>query len=475
MHSKILIMLKEYAKVFRTAIMIADAVLVVAAFIVSFVLSFFCFNTIPSFRYVLLVPLLIALWCLSLNHFRMYRGFRISTVALNIRIIAKSAVTSLIIFGFITYILKFTDISRSFIALNFLITTFFLIAVKTFLVVFFRQARKKGLNYRSYLVVGTGPRAQQFIEMIKAHDEWGLRVTGLVDRDPKKKGAKICGCSVLGDFSDIPEIIQNEIVDEVVFVVPRSWLNSIEEIMHFLEIQGVRVSVAVDYFALKLARSKQTDFHGIPLITFESTPDKIWHLVIKRTVDIIGSMTGILTLLPVLLIVGALVKLSSQGPVFFKQTRSGLNGRTFHLYKFRTMEQDAEAKLEQLREHNEMEGPVFKMENDPRVTSVGRILRKLSLDELPQLWNVFRGDMSLVGPRPPIPAEVVQYEPWQRRRLSMRPGITCIWQVKGRNTITDFDEWMKLDLEYIDEWSLWLDMKLLFLTIPAVLFAKGAK
>jgi len=296
-----------------------------------------------------------------------------------------------------------------------------------------------------------------------------------VDEDVSKVGSVVAGHKVLGSFKDVPDIIHNNIVDEVVFVVPRLWLHKIEEIMHFCEAEGLRVHVAVDYFDLKFSKAKQTDLNGFPLLTFESTPDKLWHLLIKRLFDLVFSGVALLILAPFFVIISIIIKATSEGPVFFRQKRCSLNGRTFTLYKFRTMVKDAEARLDELLRYNEMNGPVFKMENDPRLTRIGKFLRKTSIDELPQLWNVFKGDMSLVGPRPPIPKEVQQYDSWQRRRLSMRPGITCLWQVNGRNRIVDFDEWARLDLEYIDNWSLGLDFKILLKTIPAVLFTRGAK
>ncbi|MFH0753882.1 MAG: sugar transferase, partial [Candidatus Omnitrophota bacterium] len=198
-------------------------------------------------------------------------------------------------------------------------------------------------------------------------------------------------------------------------------------------------------------------------------------LAVKRLMDIVLSGIALVIFSPFLGITALLVKLSSHGPVFFTQDRVSVNGRIFKLYKFRTMVVDAEAKLEELKHLNEMQGPAFKLTNDPRVTPLGKFLRKMSIDELPQLWNVFVGHMSLVGPRPPLPAEVEKYGDWQRRRLSMRPGITCLWQIGGRNRITDVDEWIRLDLRYIDNWSLWLDIKILFKTVPAVLFGIGAK
>ena len=204
------------------------------------------------------------------------------------------------------------------------------------------------------------------------------------------------------------------------------------------------------------------------------TPPGFW-LIVKRLVDILFAFIAIFLLLPVFALIAIAIKLDSMGSVLFVQKRVGLNGRHFDFLKFRSMHIGAEKKLEGLRSKNEMQGPAFKMKNDPRVTRVGYFLRKYSLDELPQLWNVVRGDMSLVGPRPAVPGEVRIYERRYRRRLSMRPGMTCIWQVSGRSDIKDFETWVKLDLEYIDNWSLGQDLKLLFKTIPAVISGVGAR
>jgi len=245
--------------------------------------------------------------------------------------------------------------------------------------------------------------------------------------------------------------------------------------MFFFETEGISIHLAVDYFQLTLSQGRQNELNGFPLITFETTPNKFLHLIFKRLSDIVISSLSLTVLSPFLLVISVLIKATSPGSVFFKQVRCGLNGRKFTMYKFRTMVNGAEARLEALLAKNQMQGPVFKMDHDPRVTRVGRLLRKMSLDELPQLFNVLKGDMSIVGPRPPIPKEVKSYEPWHRRRLSMRPGITCIWQVNGRNAITDFNRWTKLDLYYIDHWSLGLDLKIMLKTIPTVILGVGAK
>jgi exopolysaccharide biosynthesis polyprenyl glycosylphosphotransferase len=277
------------------------------------------------------------------------------------------------------------------------------------------------------------------------------------------------------EFGDMANILHGNVIDHVVFVVPRLWFEKIEDLIRLCETEGIPASVVVDLYELKFARSKQTNFCGIPMLTFESAPDRLWELLAKRLFDAVVSAIGLIVLSPLFLVLAIAIRMTSKGPIFFRQKRCGLNGRKFTLYKFRTMVKGAEERLAELRKFNEMDGPVFKMKKDPRVTLIGGFLRKSSLDELPQLWNVFKGDMSIVGPRPPIPAEVDKYDNWQRRRLSMRPGITCLWQVRGRNRITDFNEWMRLDLEYIDNWSLWLDAKILLATIPVVLLAKGAK
>jgi exopolysaccharide biosynthesis polyprenyl glycosylphosphotransferase len=225
-------------------------------------------------------------------------------------------------------------------------------------------------------------------------------------------------------------------------------------------------------FQPTVSQARSVQINGVPAIKYSSVPEQSVAVRLKGILDRIGSFFGILLISPILAVVSLLIKLDSKGPVLFKQTRTGKNGRVFELWKFRTMIVEAENQKKELEKFNEMSGPVFKIANDPRVTGIGRILRKYSIDELPQLFNVLRGDMSLVGPRPPLPSESAQFEPWQYRKLSVKPGLTCLWQTNGRNNI-DFDEWMKLDLKYIDNWSLWEDAKIIARTIPTVLKGTG--
>lgn len=469
-------MLKDHASLWRRLMIFLDICFITASLCVGhFVGCNIDKNICPLFNYLIVFPVYILIWISLLYFFGVYSSFRTRPVFSLMFIIFKSAVLNFIIFAGVVYILKLDFISRKVMIFSGLLCAGVVTVEKIALVNFFRRLRKKGYNFRNILIAGTNKRAQNFIALIEQHSEWGLKIIGLIDDDPALKGCFVRGYKVIGTFKEIPCVLQNNIIDEIVFIVPRSWLDKIEEPLRFCESQGIKIHLAVDHFDLKLAQAKQTDLHGFPLISFESAPDNLWQLLIKRLFDIFFSAGILIMFSPLLAVISILIKLTSKGPVVFKQERCGLNGRRFFLYKFRTMVEGAEAKLEELRGYNEMQGPVFKMSNDPRLTPIGRFLRKYSLDEMPQFWNVFKGHMSLIGPRPPLPKEVEKYDAWQRRRLSMKPGVSCLWQIKGRNKITDFNEWMKLDLEYIDNWSLVSDFAILVKTVPAVLSGSGAK
>ena len=377
-------------------------------------------------------------------------------------------------FGSLAFIFRIHFVSRVFVIL-FMAIAFSLLILEKWAVYSSRSyVRKKGFNIRYSLIVGTGPRAEKFIKNIEAHPEWGIKIIGLVDDDVSKVGKKVCGHEIIGTIDNIQHILQYQVIDEVVFIVPRMWLERIQDSIQVCETQGVRTHVAADLFNLSIARAKYNDLEGFPLLTFDTSFAMEWQLCIKRSIDLFVSLLCLIVLFPIFLIVSILIKFTSRGTIFFKQRRVGLNGRNFNLYKFRSMYKDAQNKFVDVAHLNEMKGPVFKMKDDPRITPLGKFLRKTSIDELPQLYNVLVGHMSLVGPRPPIPAEVNEYQLWHRRRLSMRPGLTCLWQISGRNKI-DFDEWMRLDLKYLDNWSLWLDFEILVKTIPTVLFGVGAR
>ncbi|MEM1057825.1 MAG: sugar transferase [Verrucomicrobiota bacterium] len=274
---------------------------------------------------------------------------------------------------------------------------------------------------------------------------------------------------------DFIDKLHNHSVDIVIFMVDHTNLPEIRDSLIACESEGIEAWVSADFFGTSLARPSFDEFLQRPLLVFRSTPDASFELVIKRMIDIVGSLTLIVLLSPLFLALFLIIRFQDGSPVFFRQKRSGLFGRPFTMIKYRSMVMNAEQVRAKLQEQNQMSGPVFKVEDDPRVTRLGKWMRRTSIDELPQLWNVLRGQMSLVGPRPLPLYETENFESFaHRRRMSVKPGLTCLWQISGRNKIKDFRDWVELDLEYIDNWSLWLDIKILLKTIPVVLFGKGA-
>ncbi|HET9599451.1 MAG TPA: sugar transferase [Anaeromyxobacteraceae bacterium] len=334
-----------------------------------------------------------------------------------------------------------------------------------------RAARRRGFNTRAFAVVGSGELAESALEAVRGHAEWGYTFAGWI---LEEGGRAPSGAPVLGRLAELGEILERHVVDEVVFAVPRERLEDVESAVALCEEQGVGAKVLLHFFPARISRLEIGELEGIPVLQLSTAPTDEGRLVAKRAFDLAVSSLVLALGSPLLLGIALAIKLDSRGPVLFKQRRVGLNGREFWMWKFRSMVHDAEVRRAALEGHNEMDGPVFKMARDPRVTRVGRFLRKTSLDEFPQFWNVLVGQMSVVGPRPPIPDEVRRYQRWQRRRLSVKPGLTCLWQVQGRNEL-DFAQWMALDLHYIDTWSLWGDLKIFLQTIPAVLLGRGAR
>ncbi|MFQ5698082.1 MAG: sugar transferase [Myxococcota bacterium] len=334
-----------------------------------------------------------------------------------------------------------------------------------------------GHHERRVVVIGSGPRALDRARKLAAARGWRTRIVGFLDDHPEPQHLKALGERYRGPIKSLADLHSTDPFDEILVALPRGSLagESLANAIALAEVLGIDVLIAADLFDLRLAQCSLESVAGSPSLVLSTRHHhSFWALGIKRAVDLVGSTIGIVALLPLWIAIAIAIKRDSKGPVFFVQRRCGLHGQSFPCVKFRTMCVDAEDRLEGLLAGNEMTGPVFKLANDPRTTRVGRFLRKYSLDEFPQLLNVFVGQMSLVGPRPPIPSEVAHYELDQRRRLSMRPGITCLWQVAGRNLIP-FEDWVRLDLQYIDQWSLVLDLEILLATIPAVLHAKGVR
>lgn len=327
--------------------------------------------------------------------------------------------------------------------------------------------RRNGKNIRHILIIGSGSTAELYLKKVRKNPQLGYKVIGYLA--PSRNGLNI---PYLGDYSKLESVISLNIVDLTV-VTARVSDEGISGLLEMLDVMGKTVAVFLDDVVSKVAKSRPIDFDGLPMVVYDSHPQRPWQEISKRTLDFIASAVGLIILGPLMLIISAAIKLTSKGPIIFEQERIGLNGRSFKMYKFRSMIINAEELKDKLTNLNEMSGPVFKIKNDPRVTTLGAFLRKTSLDELPQLWNVLNGSMSLVGPRPPLPKEVNLYDPKHRKRLAVKPGITCIWQVSGRNDV-DFEEWMEMDADYVSRWSFWLDVKILIKTIPVVLMRKGA-
>ncbi len=469
-------MLKQQDRLIHKIAIAGDAAIVAISFVSAFALrddfdaSFL--NVMPPFaEYLPAMVLVIPLWIALLMMFGAYNSMRDKSFGRVFWTIFEASLLAILVFAATAFLLKFNLLSRTFVLLFFGLTVSLLTMSKLFVLEILRSFRRRGLNFRSMLIVGSGPRARGFAETVESHPDWGFKILGFIDEE-EMLGRAVGSARVIGAFDDLARILDENVVDEVVFVMPRKWLDKLEKSIQICEKVGVKATISIDFFDTAIAKPVIKELDGWPLLTFDSTPNDFLLLSLKRSLDLIGSGLGLAILSPLFLLIGLIIKISAPGPVFFRQIRCGVNGRTFEILKFRTMIVDAEKKLAELQKHNELEGPVFKIRNDPRITAIGRLLRKTSLDELPQLINVLKGDMSLVGPRPPIPSEVERYERWQRRRLSMRPGITCIHEVVARNN-KDFNVWMKMDLEYIDNWHFNLDLKILARTVLAVVRGTG--
>jgi exopolysaccharide biosynthesis polyprenyl glycosylphosphotransferase len=471
-------MLKEHQTLFNKTARRVDILITAFSFFLAYwvrghLLTPWLGSLAPLGSYLWTLLFILPLWWALLKTQGLYRPQRTRSLTSVFRIIARSVLLGTLGLLAILFAFKLQYISRTFIFVFGVTNAFLLISEQAIIRYILRSLRKRGYNYQEILIVGTGKRAKRLLKTILKHKEWGFRVAGFVDKEQEMLGKDIDGIKVIGMLEDIPSLIRQMVIDEVIFVVPRTWLNDLEGSILACEELGIKTTLAADFFNPIIARPRLNEFGGVPMLSLATTPQRHETLFVKQALDTTFSLSSLILLSPLFAIIALAIKLSSPGPVIYTQERSGLNGRKFKFYKFRSMVDGADKMQADILDMNEMSGPIFKIEDDPRITKVGKFLRKTSMDELPQLINVLQGNMSLVGPRPPLPGEVEQYEHWQRRRLSMKPGITCIWQVNGRNGV-DFEEWMNMDMEYIDNWSLWLDFKILFKTAWVVSAMKGA-
>ena len=426
---------------------------------------------IQDYGWVFLLYLILVTGTLYLSGFYTFtRTMSISDILLRS---ARSVIVAFLLLILILFAMKEHSVSRLFLGLLCMNNALLFMLVKVGLHLVVGKLQEHGYNQINALVIGSEKPARKLIESLTQRAESGYRIIGCLDPDPERVGKTVAGIEVIGTTEQLGQFLEDLNVDEVFVAMPFYMVKGLNKMMYLCEEVGVRFSLLADWFRPHIAKTVLRTFSDIPVITYTSTPTAVGQLLLKALMDrLLAAILFVLTT-PLFMLIALAIKISSPGPVLFAQRRAGLNGRLFNMYKFRTMVQGAEKLRERLEDQNEMDGPVFKIKNDPRVTGVGRLLRKTSLDELPQLINVLRGEMSLVGPRPPIPEEVSQYERWQRRRLSMKPGITCFWQISGRNEV-NFEDWMEMDLKYIDNWSIKLDFVILFKTIPVVLTGRGA-
>lgn len=415
-------------------------------------------------------------WFIIFNLLVNYETNRLKSLRSQVMDVLKATTAASFLLVVVSSLFVFSRISREAVVIFWLVTSALCVLNRVLIRWLLMQVRRSGYNYRHLLILGFNEQAVQMARRIDANQVLGYKIQGFISEhdEPSSRPPFQATHPIVGSFKDLQAILEKGPVDEIVLCVPiMSHLPTITEAVRLAQELGIVVRLFPDPAASSLlSRLHVERFEGDYVITL-FREQMLMQLLGKRIMDIVVSALLLLLLSPLLIAIALIIRFTSPGPVLFAQERVGMNKRSFKLLKFRSMFADAEKRKRELEHLNEMDGPVFKIKNDPRVTPIGRFIRKTSIDELPQLVNVLRGQMSLVGPRPPLLSEVNRYDWLYRRRLSIKPGITCTWQISGRNEIS-FKQWMEMDKAYIDNWSLWLDIKILLKTVPAVLFRKGA-
>lgn len=462
-----------------------DISLVVSSFVIAYFLKNYIIplkyrglDIAPNYYIVLLISVII--FYLIFNSFNFYSTFaekRYSQICLDT---IRAVSTGIFILVLFLYILKMSDISRILLGLFYINMIILLLFSKGIIYFILRASEQNIHNIKNILIIGSQQRAKQIIDLI-LFSKANMNIVGCLDIDTSKIGKEIKnGIYVIGSIENLKNIVLKGVVDEVIFAMALGKIPNVDKYMLLLEEIGIHVRIIPEWhihsllYKPRFSKILFDDFLGTPTMIVSPTSNLHRDLFLKNLIDYSFAIVLFIFILPFFLFIGLMIKNFSNGPVFFKQERLGLNGRKFFLYKFRTMVPDAEKLLVKLKHLNEADGPAFKIDKDPRIIPfIGKFLRKTSIDELPQLLNIIRGEMSLVGPRPPIPSEVEQYDVWQRRRLSMKPGLTCLWQIAPNRNKIEFNQWMEMDLDYIDNWSLKLDFSILIKTFIAVFAGRG--
>jgi exopolysaccharide biosynthesis polyprenyl glycosylphosphotransferase len=469
-------MLREQAKLVNRISFVVNALVVSAAFALAYLLrQQYAPPLQPFSRYAWVLLVILPVWLYLLTKYQLFSSLRYLSPADLLSHLFMVQMWGGIIVSAVVFFADRDAFSRGLIVAFVVLSGLFLLLLHVSRRLLLGAFRRYGYNYRRLLVVGTMESSRRFLELVREHADWGIRVAGFVQLNGETAKTVEGGHPVLGCIGDLVEICKQHPVDEVVFCLPGEDIRLAEEYVGALEELGTTSRVVMNFYENKQARREWSLFHGeLPILTICNKCLDAQQLFLKRVLDLTGATVGLFLLLLMLPFVALAIKLDSPGPIFFGQERIGMNGRRFRCWKFRSMQVDAEVRKQELLARNEMQGAIFKLSDDPRITRVGRFLRKSSLDEFPQFWNVLKGEMSLVGTRPPTSDEVAAYQNWHMRRISIKPGITGLWQVSGRNQIADFDEIVRLDIRYIESWSLWLDIRILLKTCWVLFARRGA-
>lgn len=422
-----------------------------------------------------MLPLFGMLLLPSLSYHGAYASpLRAAPLALTWSVARGLAVAFCFLFALI-FTLKLNSISRGVLGIFAMLMFAGLLSLRLYAIWILNRSFQKESDLYKILIVGTGNRARQLVDSLRNVPARGVHIIGFLDAGTRAGELKVPESRVLGTAADIRSTLKRHVIDEVILAVTRELLTEVEIIVRACEEEGIKFRIMADLFDTHVSRVTLMEVAGLPLLTLEPVALDASQLFLKRLIDLAFSLTSLVLLFPFILVIAVAVRMDSPGPVFFRQKRVGFHKRQFEMIKFRSMFEGSESRIGELEHLNEAQGPNFKMTADPRITRIGRILRQTSLDELPQLFNVLKGEMSLVGPRPMSLRDVARFDQSiQRRRFSVKPGLTCLWQVSGRSNLP-FSRWLELDLEYIDTWNLALDFKILLKTIPAVFSGEGAK
>ena len=453
----------------------------------SFVIAFFVYRIfgmfIPSYfdpHLAFSIPLLILAVVVSLftviifDFYKAYSYQRFTALLTEYGIIFKVTFIILLFISLIFFLFQIVAFPRALVLFVYFSSIILFVTQKTILYYVAAFIRKKGKDRKSVIIIGTGPRCVNFIETVNENFKWGLNLIGIVSNSKEKVGEYVNNVPVIDHVSNFECVLKEFNPEEIIITISSRKFNIIQDVYEICEREGVKVRINSDFISQITKVSRIDNIYGLNILSFYPTHHSDIELLGKRILDIIGASLALLIYSPVMIIAAIGILISDGLPVFYRWNVIGRNKTPFRSWKFRTMVKNADQLKEKLKDQNEMEGPVFKITNDPRILYFGKWIRKFSIDETPQLISVIKGDMSLVGPRPAGPHELKSYQSWQRRKLSVKPGITCLWQIRGRNHINKFDDWVRLDLEYIDNWSLLLDIKILFRTVGVVLLGRGA-